>query len=132
MKGVKSVRTVFDFRVGDPKMMSGHLDLIHSMMSAPGMMKGGKPPEIVVVFIGPSVKLITKGGAEGAGEKSKAIAGKIAAMRKDGVRFEVCMTAAHAFDVAAESLLPDIVQVGNGWISVIGYQQRGFSLVSDF
>lgn len=40
-------------------------------------------------------------------------------MDAEGVRFEICMTAAHAHDVAADSNLPEIVQAGNGWISLI-------------
>jgi uncharacterized protein len=42
------------------------------------------------------------------------------------------MTTAHALDIDPDSILPEINQVGNGWISVIGYQQQGYALVADF
>lgn len=126
MEGVRSVQTVFDFRVGDPEVALAHLDLIHSMRNDPGMNRGGRQPEIVVVFIGPSVNLVSTD------ETTGAIAQKIAAMDADGVRFEICMTAAHAHDVSAESILPQIVHVENGWISLIGYQHRGYSMIADF
>ncbi|MFO8146375.1 MAG: DsrE family protein, partial [Gillisia sp.] len=60
------------------------------------------------------------------------IAQKISAMDSDGIRFEICMTAAHALGVSADSILPEIMQVENGWISLIGYQQNGYSMIADF
>lgn len=132
MKGVTSVQTVFDFRVDDPKVALGHLNLIHSMLDNPSMRKQGERPEIVVVFIGPSVNLVSTDRSAAAPGSRTAIAKKISAMKADGVRFEICMTAAHAHDVSAESILPQIVQVGNGWISLIGYQHKGYSMIADF
>ena len=132
MEGVTSVRTAFDFRVGDPDIALGHLDLIHSMLDEPSMNRGGEQPEIVVVFIGPSVNLITTEESGVAPASKNAIAEKISEMEADGVTFEICMTAAHAHDVSAESVLPEVVQVGNGWISLIGYQHRGFAMIADF
>ena len=131
MEGASSADTAFDFRVADPEVAVSHLDLIHSMRDEPSMTIDGEPPEIVVVFIGPSVKLIsTDENATDAGS-SAAIAEKISAMDADGVRFEVCMTAAHAHDVSAESILPEIEQVRNGWVSLVGYQQNGYAMIAD-
>ncbi|MFP4622641.1 MAG: DsrE family protein [Gemmatimonadota bacterium] len=132
MEGVTSVRAAFDFRVGDPDVALGHLDLIHTMLGDPSMNRGGERPEIVVVFIGPSVNLITTEESGVVPESKDAIAGKISEMEADGVTFEICMTAAHAHDVSAESVLPEVVQVGNGWISLIGYQHRGYAMIADF
>ncbi|MFO8174924.1 MAG: hypothetical protein R6T96_11620 [Longimicrobiales bacterium] len=56
MEDVQSVvKTAFDFRVGDSDVALGHLDLIHAMLDDPSMVKQGEKPEIVIVFIGPSV-----------------------------------------------------------------------------
>lgn len=132
MEGVESVQTAFDFRVGDPDAALGHLNLIHTMLDEPVLTRNGEAPEIVVVFIGPSVNLVSTDGGSAASEANTAIAEKIAAMDADGVRFEICMTAAHANEISADSILPEIVQVGNGWISLIGYQHNGYSMIADF
>jgi intracellular sulfur oxidation DsrE/DsrF family protein len=50
-------------------------------------------------------------------------------MSKEGIRFEICMVAVKVFGVEASSILPEIKQVHNGWISLIGYQAKGYSLV---
>jgi uncharacterized protein len=135
MEGVESANAVFDFRVDDPKTARGHLDLIHTMRNDPNMMVNNQEPEIVVVFIGPSVNLIANGKADNGQNQQnelQAVADKISAMNEDGIRFEICMTTAHALDIDPDSILPEIDQVGNGWISVIGYQQQGYALVADF
>lgn len=132
MEGVTSAQTVFDFRVGDPKVALAHLNLIQSMRDDPSMRIKGEPPEIVVVFIGPSVKLISTDEGANASGSSTAIAEKISEMDAEGVRFEICMTTAHALDISADTILPEIVQVGNGWVSLVGYQHQGYAMIADF
>lgn len=131
MEGVNNVQTVFDFRVGDGKVALAHLDLIHSMLKDPSMTQGGVPPEMVVVFIGPSVNLVSTDEGGATAEAKDAIARKISEMDADGARFEICMTTAHALEVSADSILPEIVQVGNGWISLVGYQHKGYAMIAD-
>ena len=50
-------------------------------------------------------------------------------MAKDGIQFEICLIAVKVFGVEPSSILPEIKQVGNGWISLIGYEARGYALV---
>lgn len=51
-------------------------------------------------------------------------------MKKDGVNLEVCMYAVKVLGVDPATLLPEIDRVGNGFISVVGYQAKGCSLVT--
>jgi intracellular sulfur oxidation DsrE/DsrF family protein len=57
------------------------------------------------------------------------IAETISAMAKDGIKFEICLFAVDALGVDRVSLLPEIKQVANGWISLVGYQHSGYGLV---
>ena len=50
-------------------------------------------------------------------------------MTKDGITLEACLVAAKGFGVEPSSILPEIKQVGNGWISLIGYEAKGYSMV---
>jgi intracellular sulfur oxidation DsrE/DsrF family protein len=89
-------------------------------------------PKFVVVFIGPSAKLISTNREGVPAEDHKmldAIAEKISEMAKDGIRFEICLFAARMFNVDPVTILPEINQVENGVISLIGYQTKGFALV---
>ncbi|MEJ2191977.1 MAG: DsrE family protein [Nitrospirota bacterium] len=133
LEGVKSTKAIFDFRIGDAKSAALHMDLIYQTYRDLAAMKKG--PDFVVEFIGPSVKLISKNRAGFSPEDQKTldeIAKTITAMSKDGIKFEICLAAAKVFNVDPASVLPEIKRVGNGWISEIGYQAQGYSLVPAF
>ena len=58
MKGIKSAKAVFDERESNPKSAALHLTIVHQTYKELAAMK--KNPVFVLVFIGPSVKLISK------------------------------------------------------------------------
>ena len=130
LKGLESAKAVFDVRTGSPKGAALLIDLIHQTYKE--LVAEKKEPRFAVVFIGPVVKLISTNREGFAAEdqgKLDGIAGTISRMFGDGIRLEICLFAAEVFDVDPESILPGIEKVGNGWISVIGYQAQGYSLV---
>ena len=130
MKGVKAVNVMFDMRDANLQTAIVHLNLIHDTYKDQVAMK--KKPVFVVVFMGGSVKLISTDhrGFKAEEENSlKEIAGIVSKMSKEGIRVEACLFAAKVFGVEPASILPEIQRVGNGWISEIGYQARGYSLV---
>ena len=130
MKGVKSVNAMFDMRDANLQSAIIHLNLIHDTYTDLVAMK--KKPVFVVVFMAGAVKLIStdRSGFKPEEQNSlKEIAGIISKMSKAGIRVEVCLFAAKVFGVEPASILPEIKRVGNGWISEIGYQARGYSLV---
>jgi intracellular sulfur oxidation DsrE/DsrF family protein len=130
MKGIKSAKAVFDIEIGNPKSAALHLKVMHQTYKDLAAMK--KNPVFVVVFLGPSVKLISKNREGFSPEDSKflgEIANTISAMSKDGINLEFCLVAAEVFNVEPASVLPEIEGVGNGWISMIGYQAQRYSLV---
>lgn len=88
----QNAKAVFDFRVGNAKSASMLLGLVHQTYKDLAAREKGMKPSVVVVFIGPSVKLISK-DKTGMSEEDKIImdeiAEKIALMSKDGIRFEL-------------------------------------------
>jgi len=132
LKGVKSVKAIFDFRAGSPKSAVLQLKLINDTFKDGSLTAITKNPDFVVAFSGPSVKLISKnheGFSPEDQELLDEIASTVAAMAKSGIRLEICLFAAKIFNVDPGSVLPEIQQVGNGWISLIGYQTKSYSLV---
>lgn len=132
LKGLKSVKAIFDFRTGNLKIAAVMLDAIHETFKGKDIATVTKKPEFMVVFLGPSVKLITS-NREGISPEDleilDAIAGRISKMAKDGIKLEICLFAARMFNVDPATVLPDIKHTENGVISLIGYQAKGFSLV---
>jgi intracellular sulfur oxidation DsrE/DsrF family protein len=46
-----------------------------------------------------------------------------------GVKQEVCAVATRVFGIDSKTLLPGLTLVGDGFISLIGYQSQGYHLV---
>jgi intracellular sulfur oxidation DsrE/DsrF family protein len=132
LKGLQSVKAVFDFELANPQSALVHLQVIQQTFKDENMWVSGKKPEFVIVFIGPSVKLVSKNRSGFKAEDQKNLdefAKTITEMAKDGIKLEVCLIAVKLLGVEPSSILPEIKQVGNGWISLIGYQAKGYSLV---
>jgi intracellular sulfur oxidation DsrE/DsrF family protein len=133
LKGVKSAKAIFDVRVANPKGAAIQIKLIHQTYQQ--LVAEKKKPVCVVSFMGPSVKLISKNREGFTAEDQKPldeIAETISKMSKEGIRVEICMFAAKLFGVDPSSLLPQIKKVENGWVSLVGYQAQGYSLVAAY
>jgi intracellular sulfur oxidation DsrE/DsrF family protein len=132
LKGSKSVKAVFDVRISNPKSAAVQLKLIHDTYKDRNVMAVTKKPAFVVIFVGPSVKLISKKKEGFSPEEQKVldeIATTISEMSKDGIKLEVCLFAAKISNIDPASILPGIKHVPNGWVSLIGYEAQGYSLV---
>jgi intracellular sulfur oxidation DsrE/DsrF family protein len=132
LKGLKSIKAVFNFELGNRQSALIHLKLIHQTYKDENIRKVTKKPDFVVIFLGPAVKLVSKNRGGFTAEDQKILdqfASTVSAMAKDGIKLEICLFAVKAFGVESSTILPEIKQVGNGWISLIGYEAKGYSLV---
>jgi intracellular sulfur oxidation DsrE/DsrF family protein len=132
LAGMKSVKAIFDVRAANAKSAAVQIKLIHDTYKDQGIRAVSKKPLFVVAFMGPSVKLLSKDKQGFSAEDQKLmddIAQTVQAMAKDGIKLEVCDFASKVFGVDPASILPEIKHVPNGWISLIGYQARGYSIV---
>ena len=57
------------------------------------------------------------------------IESNVEALAALGVRQEVCAVATRVFGIGNKTLLPGLTLVGDGFISLIGYQSQGYHLV---
>jgi intracellular sulfur oxidation DsrE/DsrF family protein len=132
LAGLKSIKAIFDVRAANAKSAAIQLKLIHDTYKDQGIRAVSKKPSFVVAFMGPSVKLLSK-DKQGFSAEDQTLMDEIAqtvqAMAKDGIKLEVCDFASKLFGVNPASILPEIKHVPNGWISLIGYQAKGYSLV---
>lgn len=132
LKGLKSIKAVFDVRESNPKSAALHLKLAYDTYEDNNIRAVTTKPDFVVIFMGPSVKLISQNKEGFSPEEQKAldeIAATISAMSKNGIKLEICLFAAKVFGVDSASVLPGIKHVPNGWVSLIGYEAKGYSLV---
>lgn len=132
LKDVKGIKAVFDFSQGSPGMSNLIFWAVKNVYEDKSTNSLPEKPQVAIVFHGPAVKLISKDRSNFAekdfGELDK-FHEMIRQLKKDGVKLEVCLYAAKVVGVDPATILPEIDHVGNGFISVIGYQAQGYSVV---
>lgn len=135
LDGVKDIKIVFDVRGKNIKPIALQIDLIHKTYHDANIRAASERPKVAVVFGGHAVKLISD-KRKGYNDEEKMLLdlvnGKLAEMTKDGIRLEVCLFAANVHGVDPETIPAHINRVENGWISSVGYQTKGYSLVPVF
>lgn len=132
LEGLDTVKAVFDFRDGDPANALVHLKLVHITYQSKAIRAVDSEPEFVVVFMDSSVKLLTserKGFSEKENQNIQEMHKLIPRMVKDGIKLEVCLFAAEYFKIDPKTFPSEIIQVQNGWVSAVGWQAHGYSVV---
>lgn len=128
---LKTGKGVFLVDIGDAKKLNFYLEVIQGTYK--GMKDQGVDPDFVLVFIGPSVKYLSTSPSD---EIEQAVGGvlmeiesNVEALATLGVKQEVCAVATRVFGIDNKTLLPGLTLVGDGFISLIGYQSQGYHLV---
>ncbi|MEW8030400.1 MAG: DsrE family protein [Candidatus Thiodiazotropha sp.] len=134
LNGVKETRSVFLIDFTNPRKTAFYLDIIRGTHA--GLVNQGVKPNMVLVFIGETVRyLSTEPDDVLAMEYTKeldSIAATAKALKAEGVRMEVCAIANRVFKVDNATILPEMEVVGDGFISLIGWQTQGHKLVPIF
>ncbi len=134
LAGLKVGKGVFLIDFTNPKKTAFYLDVIRGTHA--GMLKQGVEPDFVLVFIGKTVAFLTTEPGEKLARNNQAqlesIATSVAALSEAGVRMEVCAVATEVFGIDNDTILPGMDVVGDGFISLIGWQNQGYKLVPIF
>jgi len=133
LKDVKGIKVLFNVSLGDPAFDNAVFWAVRNVYQDKAVSTLPEKPQVAVVFHGPVVKLLSS-DRTGFDEKANAEIDKFQAtlreMKKEGVILEVCLYAAKVMGVDPATIMPEIDQVGNGFISVAGYQAQGYSVVT--
>lgn len=134
LQGVKDGKGVFLIDFSDAKKIAFYLEIIKGTHA--GLTRQGVKPSFVIVYIGPTVRFLTT-APDGEleleqGDALKAIADRVKELDQLGVRQEICTIATRVFKVPNETVLPGLTLVGDGFISLIGWQTQGYKLIPLF
>jgi intracellular sulfur oxidation DsrE/DsrF family protein len=132
LKGVKGVKVVFDYNQGAPKMSNALFWAVRNVYEDKSVRALPDPPRVVIVFRGAAVKLVSsdrKSFNESDKEDLDKFADTIRQLKKDGVRMEVCLYAAKSQGIDPATIMSEIDPVGNGFVSVAGYQAQGYAVI---
>lgn len=132
LEGVEQYDVVYDVSQSNPKIANVVFWAVKDSYKVDEVKRLNDKPKVAVVFHGPAVKLISSdrspfNSSEWA--EVEKFQQTLREMKKDGVTLEVCLYAARVVGVDKDTIIPEVDQVGNGFVSVIGYQQQGYAVV---
>lgn len=133
LSGLSEVKVGFDVTTGDAAALLKTLGVIDETRQS--LIKQGVKPHFVVAFRGPATRLVqTDESKIKPEERDQAvkIAEAVKALQKaDGVEsLEQCAVAIRLAGTKPENVIPGIKVVGNGWISLMAYQAKGYGYIA--
>jgi intracellular sulfur oxidation DsrE/DsrF family protein len=132
LQGVKSYDAVYEVTQKNPKVANLIFWAVKNSYEEAEVKGLANDPNIAIVFHGPAVKLLSSNKApfnDAEWAEVENFQDTLRQMKKDGVKLEVCLYAVKVMGVDKNTIIPEIDQVGNGFVSVIGYQMQGYSVV---
>ena len=133
LSGLKEVKVAFDIKEGNAKGLLHQLDVIDETRQS--LIRQGVSPHFILAFRGRATKLVQTDPAQIKPEDrpmAEKIAQKIRQMSEsqgvDG--FEQCAVAARDQGTSVEKVLPQVHVVGNGFISLMAYQAKGYAYIA--
>jgi uncharacterized protein len=130
LKGLSAVNIICDVNVGDADLLLRRLELIDETYTE--LLDAGVKPTIVVAFRGEASRFVTKNDKYIKPEQEpthKKIQGWIDQFAQNGFRLEQCAIAAKTWGIDPSDILPQVTLVQNGYISLVGYQNKGYALL---
>ena len=131
LKGLTSARAVFDITTAEPKKLNFYLNLIES--TAKSMQAAGVKTDFILAFRGPAT-FYTSMDRKHVKMEDMMMADKISDKLKSmsatpGMELTQCAVAAHALKVDTKTINPAVKVIGNSWVSLIAYQNKGYAIV---
>ena len=133
LAGLKAVKVAFDLKEGDAKGLLSRLKIIDETRES--LIRQGVAPHFILAFRGPATRLVQTDAADIKAEDrplAAEIAQKIEQMSHapgvDG--FEQCAVAVREQGTKVDKVLPQIRVVGNGFISLMAYQAKGYGYIT--
>jgi intracellular sulfur oxidation DsrE/DsrF family protein len=133
LAGVKEVRVAFDITAGEGKKLLGQINVIDETRRS--LIRQGVTPHFVLAFRGPATRLIQTDPSKIKPEDRESavkIAARLEQMRSaEGIEgMEQCSVAIRQQETKAENVIAPVKVVGNGWISLMTLQNRGYAYIA--
>ncbi|BBP04227.1 hypothetical protein TPL01_20810 [Sulfuriferula plumbiphila] len=131
LMGLTDVKVIFDITTGDAKKLLSRLGLIEETRD--GMVKQRVKPHFILAFRGPASLLVQKDQSRVKLEDIEVmekIQQKLKEMSKDkSYNLEQCAVANRYLKIKNEDTIPELKVIGNSFISMAGYENRGYAYI---
>lgn len=130
LSNISTVKAYYDVNVGIPAKLVTRLRLVDKTYDQ--LVSAGVKPNFIIGFRGKASYFVTKGDDYVFDEDiaaKKEVLKYIQALKARGIVMEQCHIAASLHDIDPKDILSEIEVVQNGYISMIGYQAKGYSQI---
>ena len=130
INGLTTALVYFDVSLKDDNLLVFRMELLDKTIKQ--MEDAGLEVRSVVGFRGGASRFITKDEhyvLEEEISNKKKIQGWVKQFSERGIVIEQCSIAADIHDIPHEDFMEEVTVVGNGYISLVGYQAQGYSVV---
>jgi len=131
LKGIDTGKVVWDVTLGKPSHLLLMMQVIDETYE--DLVKQGVTPDMVFTYHDTALYLLSSQPIK-LDEKEMEARDKLltlikAISKKPGVTMESCSVASRILGIDNSTIIPEVTPVGNTFVSLIGYQQKGYSLI---
>ncbi len=130
LEGLKTPKVYFDVSLKDDNLLVFRMELLDKTIKQ--MADAGLEVIGIMGFRGGASRFITRDDhyvLEEEINNKKKIQEWVREFSNSGLVVEQCAIAAEILDIPQEDFIPEVKVVANGYISLIGYQAQGYSVV---
>ena len=131
LEDVEVGKVVWDVLASRPDRLLFYLKLIDETYD--DLVRQDVEPEMVFIFHGHALNLIKSEPDEFLARDKQALQEALMLISelnsKSGVRMEACSISARMQDIENDGIISDVKMVGNTYVSLIGYQAKGYSVI---
>jgi intracellular sulfur oxidation DsrE/DsrF family protein len=131
LQGIEFGKVIWDVTLSKPSRLLFVMKVIDETYE--DLVRQGVTPDMVFTFHGRVLKLLSSQpieldlDEEVAQEELLVLIQQLS--KKPGVKMESCSVAARVLGIDNKTIMSEVMPVGNTFVSLIGYQQKGYALI---
>lgn len=131
LDGIETGKVVWDVTLSKPSRLLFVMKVIDETYE--DLLKQNVQPDMVFTFHGRVLKLLSSQPLELELDEEAALDELLALIQtlsnKPGVKMESCSIASRILNIDNSTIVPSVKPVGNTFVSLIGYQQKGYAFI---
>ncbi len=131
LEGIKTGKVVWDITLSNPSRLLFIMKVIDETYQ--DMLRQDVTPDMIFTFHGRVLKLLSSQPLELDLDEEVALEELLALIqamsKKPGIKMESCSVASRILGIDNSTIIPAVKPVGNTFVSLIGYQQKGYALI---
>tara|TARA_R110002096_G_scaffold224677_7_gene413990 strand:- start:600 stop:1100 length:501 start_codon:yes stop_codon:yes gene_type:complete len=131
LQGIDTGKVIWDITLSSPSRLLFVMKVIEETYE--DLIEQHVKPDMVFTFHGRVLKLLSSQPIELDIDEEVALEELLVLIqelsKKPGIKMESCSVASRILNIDNSTIIPEVKPVGNTFVSLIGYQQKGYALI---